>query len=257
MFEVYDEDWFGTRTSRPLTKEVGNIRIRPATLEDLPRVADLLAQAMLYDEVSAFLYPKRLQYYAHYRDSLLRRLRQQNVTPGWVLCVAVQREIFRPADNREGLIVGYCAWERIGRDRHARKWQQSKGGFWNGLERTLLSMTEHYYSILGLDKSLDRQRLADYNSGSMACFPFEQYPDLWYLENVAVHPAYQRRGIGRLLVRWGMEHADVECVPVGLEANVTRTKLWEKLGFMTINEIEAKRNVRLRAMLWDAIYLID
>lgn len=123
-----------------------------------------------------------------------------------------------------------------------------------------MGITEHYYNIFSLDKSLDKQRLADYNSGSMACFPFEKYRDLWYLENVAVHPAYQHRGIGRLLVQWGMEHADIECVPVGLEARATvkGMKLWDELGFIPVNETETTcGNVRLRAMLWDAIYLID
>lgn len=132
MFELYDEDWFGNQILRPVTKDVGNIRIRPATLEDLPLVADILAQAMLHEEVSTFLHPKRRQYFSHYRDSLLRRLKQQNVTPGWVLCVAVQREIFRPTENGEGLIMGCCAWERIGQDKHTKKWRQPKGGFWNG-----------------------------------------------------------------------------------------------------------------------------
>lgn len=99
MFELYDEDWFGNQILRPVTKDVGNIRIRPATLEDLPHVADILAVAMLNEEVSAFLYPERQRYFSHYRDSLLRRLKQQNVTPGWVLCVAVQRENFRSTED--------------------------------------------------------------------------------------------------------------------------------------------------------------
>lgn len=104
---------------------------------------------------------------------------------------------------------------------------------------------------------MDKQRLADYDSGSMACFPFESYPDLWYLENVAVDPAYQHWGIGQLLVQWGMFQADIETVPVGLETSVKETKLWERLAYDKINEIDTPANVRLCAMVWDAIFLID
>jgi GNAT superfamily N-acetyltransferase len=130
----------------------------------------------------------------------------------------------------------------------------------SGLERTLLNIEEQYRHFFNMDKSVDKRHLSDYNAGSMACFPFEerQWSNMWFLEHIAVHPAYRAIGIGQNLVRWGMEHADIEGVPVGVEARGgKKLRLWKSLGFEKLNEIEAPYGGKLCAMSWDAIYLIE
>jgi hypothetical protein len=119
-----------------LIKNIGNICIRPATLDDLPRLANILVEATRDDDVFMHLYPKGRLYPRHYRDGLLRRLKLQHQTPGCILCVAVLRNFLpwrlKGNKKKEGVVVGYCAWQRIGDDYRVDKWKKPKTGFWNG-----------------------------------------------------------------------------------------------------------------------------
>ena len=48
---------------------------------------------------------------------------------------------------------------------------------------------------------------------------------------MAVHPKHQRRGIGRLLVQWGVDVAEQLKLPIYLEATFEGMRLYEKVGF--------------------------
>jgi GNAT superfamily N-acetyltransferase len=51
-----------------------------------------------------------------------------------------------------------------------------------------------------------------------------------------VDPAWQRSGLGVVLVRHGLARADADAVPVLLEANIASNRdLWAKLGFAVID----------------------
>ena len=56
------------------------------------------------------------------------------------------------------------------------------------------------------------------------------------LQTVAVHPDHQRRGIGKLLMDWGMDVAERMNVPVYLEATYEGAPLYKKCGFETLPE---------------------
>lgn len=104
------------------------MHLRLAVPADLPRIADVAAQAMLRDEVFAIICPKRREYYSDYRDSFLRRLRLKLACPGWVIVVAVVDD----ASDSDEYLVGYSVWERIGDSEPARRWKESKEGRWSG-----------------------------------------------------------------------------------------------------------------------------
>ncbi|KAK5948231.1 putative NRPS-like protein biosynthetic cluster [Knufia fluminis] len=57
-----------------------------------------------------------------------------------------------------------------------------------------------------------------------------------YCHVVAVHPKYQRRGIGGMLTRPGMEVAEQLKVPLYLEATDRAVRLYEKLGFEKLSK---------------------
>jgi ribosomal protein S18 acetylase RimI-like enzyme len=62
-------------------------------------------------------------------------------------------------------------------------------------------------------------------------------PARWHLKYVGVDPAFQRRGVGGLLVGAGMEMAYEEGVPVMLEASPNGKRLYEKMGFVVVGEM--------------------
>lgn len=98
---------------------------------------------------------------------------------------------------------------------------------------------------------MDLHRLEHYTLVSAEdCFPFDNYPELWFLNSLAVDPTYQRRGIGRQLVEWGLQQARREQVPVGLEASLKGVGLYQRLGFRRVNRMELLPEITVDAMLW-------
>ena len=94
----------------------------------------------------------------------------------------------------------------------------------------------HDYLVLtlGLDRSLDKAVLKRVEAMMDESFPSSDFPELWYLATLAVHPDYQRRGIGRKLVTWGVQQGEKEGVPVALEASLDGKRLYEKNGFQLV-----------------------
>ncbi|KAJ5691815.1 GNAT family acetyltransferase [Penicillium macrosclerotiorum] len=250
---------------------MASVFLRPARLEDLPFVADLAAEAMVEDELFAYLCPHRHEHYADFRLAFLRRLKTRLVTPGFAVMVAVE-----PCERQQGglygekQIRGYAVWERMGKSDKAARWKHQNNGWWHGdpscphftsicpaltaldpLERSLLALESRYLSLVSPDRSVDPHRLEHYHHACLTdCFPFDNFPELWYLGNLAVAPAYQRRGIGRLLLEWGLDHARREHVAVGLEASAKGVGLYERAGFRPVNAMELMPGIPITAMLW-------
>ncbi|KAG6994408.1 hypothetical protein FOFC_11950 [Fusarium oxysporum] len=57
---------------------------------------------------------------------------------------------------------------------------------------------------------------------------------MYGIMDIAVDPRYQGRGVARELVKWGMNKAAEEGVPIELSATPAGSGLYEKLGFKKI-----------------------
>ena len=96
-------------------------------------------------------------------------------------------------------------------------------------------MAQDYLVLtLGLDRSLDKAVLKRVEAMMDESFPSSDFPELWYLSTLAVLPEYQRRGIGRQLVTWGVQQGEKEGVPIALEASPDGKRLYEKCGFQWV-----------------------
>jgi GNAT superfamily N-acetyltransferase len=113
-------------------------------------------------------------------------------------------------------------------------------------------MQERYYKIFQLDRSVDQSRLANYIATADDSFPSDIFPEMWYLAGLAVDPAYQRRGAGTMLTRWGIDQARTESVPAGLEASLKGSVMYERLGFRVLNQLEWMEGRWSSVMVWDA-----
>lgn len=78
--------------------------------------------------------------------------------------------------------------------------------------------------------------------------------EIWYLKVLAVHPEYQRRGVGAALVDWGLKHARERGEKAYLEATPFGIGLYLKKGFTTVGDLilgVEGDEIRLPLMLWD------
>jgi len=60
------------------------------------------------------------------------------------------------------------------------------------------------------------------------------------LRRLFIHPDYQRRGIGRKLLQWGVDLADREKLVAWLHARPAGSKLYESAGWRAVASIEVK-----------------
>lgn len=56
------------------------------------------------------------------------------------------------------------------------------------------------------------------------------------LDTLVVHPDYQRRGAGSMLVQWGCDLADEEGVALYVDASRAGAPLYERFGFVDESE---------------------
>jgi GNAT superfamily N-acetyltransferase len=54
----------------------------------------------------------------------------------------------------------------------------------------------------------------------------------WYLENLAVHPDYQKRGQGRALVQWGLNQARQEGVSASVISAEGKERFYQTCGYL-------------------------
>ena len=121
----------------------------------------------------------------------------------------------------------------------------------------LLAVEDRYLELIYPDRSVDPHRLEQYLASAVDCFPFSDFPQNWFLSTVAVDPVHQRRGIGQQLIQWGLQQGLQDNVPVGLEASLKGFALYERLGFRTVNELELRPGIIMRAMICDTNTLFN
>ena len=55
-----------------------------------------------------------------------------------------------------------------------------------------------------------------------------------FLNILATHPKYQRKGVGRKLLQWGLRTADAENIPIALYASPNGANLYRSIGFQDL-----------------------
>ena len=118
------------------------------------------------------------------------------------------------------------------------------------LERQLLYLEEQYIKHFRLDRSLDPKRLAESYVADEKHDPFDEKHESWHLSFAVVDPEMQGRGIGGMLVDWGLKNARKEGVPATVLASQVGRLLYRKKGFEHVGMNKVAEGVEGEYLIW-------
>ncbi|KAK0654784.1 acyl-CoA N-acyltransferase [Cercophora newfieldiana] len=208
----------------------GPLSLRRATSSDVPAMG-LIGTRAFRDTLSTVIFPASLRTSAN-EDAettwrTARTLRRMN--EGKDTFVVVDTD----SNTGEETVVGFTQWERPGMAAtKGQEGQHDEDKITEGMDREALA------KMMGLMEEDAKKHLGP-----------EGHANMWYLIILGVDPNHQRRGIGKRLVRWGLEQAAAEGQQVFLIATPEGRPLYESLGFQVLGEFETLGLVHY-SMLW-------
>ncbi|RSL56240.1 hypothetical protein CEP54_008939 [Fusarium duplospermum] len=197
------------------------LRLRIATESDLDAVADVATASFNpeTDAISAHLFPPHLkpegEAYAHAaRPWRLARKTDRFHSRRTILIVAVDEAL-------SGKVVGFALWEKPVRGDNGQPEPAPIKPPCATLDHAAFNEMKR---VLGQDH-------AKRFGGNGA-------DNIWHLEMLGVDPGQQRRGIGKLLLRWAFEEADKFGQDCYLVATPAGLPLYRAAGFKEVGVLE-------------------
>ncbi|EWY87772.1 hypothetical protein FOYG_09165 [Fusarium oxysporum NRRL 32931] len=216
------------------------MRIRIATRDDIPAAGAIMAAAYIDDEQDAYMFPGRKKYLKKYLKTKESIVRHGMDDPTGTTIVA---ELEEGDDGWTGQseLMGLCIWYR---DQEKDDEKAVEPETKEPLLKRIKSYIRGLEAVEYMTDMLDPLTSAS-NAATMArtCrLPsskryFGTDPGdcaMYGIMDIAVDPRYQGRGVARELVKWGMNKAAEEGVPIELSATPAGSGLYEKLGFKKI-----------------------
>lgn len=208
------------------------IVIRWATRADIPDIVKVLHANLLNFELHDHFIPERRRYQDDFYSFLLRRIKLFFIKPETRYMVA-ETSTAATDGTQHTTIVGFSTWEAQGSQNPlGQQWRQQRSGWADALESSLVSLDLNYYRYF-LNRIVDYQALAKITERLHA--PYEnddQLRNCLHLQFLMVDPAWHRGGgVGKKLLRWGLDVADQFGLPVVVESSLMGYEFYLKYGF--------------------------
>ncbi|OAA71014.1 Acyl-CoA N-acyltransferase [Akanthomyces lecanii RCEF 1005] len=205
------------------------LSIRPATEADVPRIAEISMAAFdpATDAVSRNLLPAARREDDSLGDdfrnwSVMRKSARLKAARS-VMLVAVEDAAAERSEQREGQeVVGYALWFRPLEE---------------GEEEDGQGPAKNKAPVAGLDPDAVAALREVMMKEERASFGDKGARDVWSLDSLGVDPKQQRRGIGRMLVNWGIQKAEQQQRDCYLVSTPSGLPLYESVGFETQREV--------------------
>ena len=136
----------------------------------------------------------------------------------------------------DGEVVSWVEWHRVGTSLVARNWQKLGETWDNRLERALWFIRDKSYSCV--DPVNNRKNFSDLMSILRKPFDLGVFAEAWELSGFYVRREYQRRGLVKILLGWGLSQAAAEKVPVIAKPSPAGIKSYEQAGFRVFKKID-------------------
>jgi hypothetical protein len=201
--------------------------IRPAIWSDQPTIASICSLAFENDNLFATtMHPHLKQYPADFTLYWLREAQLNWFNPRHHFVVSTVLDSTRPG-SQSRVVVGVAQWIRMG-DGVTRRWNPLLP-IMNGLMKTWVRISSWIWPNRAADPS------------KMSLFK-EAWPFIWHfwsgerercwdLAVLAVHPAYRGQGVGRGLVKWGLDRAEEEGVAASVKMAPGKEEFYGLCGF--------------------------
>ncbi|KAM5384608.1 hypothetical protein ACJZ2D_001353 [Fusarium nematophilum] len=198
------------------------LHLRAATESDLEGIADVATASFNpdTDAISAHLFPPHLkprdETYAHAaRPWRLARKTDRFHAERTVVMVAVDEAL-------SGRIVGFSLWER-----------PARGGEHDKPEPPPIRPP-----CATLDHAAFDEMKKVLGGDSAKHFGQKGTKDVWHLEMLGVDPNHQRRGIGKMLLKWALEEAEKLGEDCYLVATPAGLPLYRAIGFEELDVLQ-------------------
>jgi GNAT superfamily N-acetyltransferase len=191
--------------SEPVRPRVEQLALQPATADDVPRLAGVLAEAFLNDPVYTWLLPGSLRLKSRLRTVFAAEMEQYVLRNGGTVWTT-------PAYDGAVAALPPGAWEfpKSLTGKETLKWVRAFG------TRSLLATR--------VARLMEERHLREPH---------------YYVRFVGVRSALQGRGLGTALMQPTLEKADSAGLPTYLEASSERSAaLYERLGFVHVGVLE-------------------
>ncbi|KAI5782620.1 hypothetical protein EDC01DRAFT_220196 [Geopyxis carbonaria] len=187
------------------------------TLHDTPRLGAIGARAQFPTMLAEFYSPHRHRFPADFAASATRRMRARMLSRKTTTLMAV-------ADGGE--VMGYVQYARPPPESVAH----------GTLEGWMWAAWDWVVAHLWKDRSLAGKEVlqAFYEASERDEANYwgrDEYKNHLHVQSVMVDPGFQRRGVGKALMREVLKVAEAEGVPVGLEAGPQGALLYHAMGF--------------------------
>ncbi|KAK0121680.1 hypothetical protein ONS95_009965 [Cadophora gregata] len=212
-------------------------KLRPLRMGDIPILAHHQAEAYWQSPVNQFIAPHAAKYRADFVRNFRQGIRRRLFNPRSLSLVAFE-------DCNPAYPVGYAQSSRRGGDEGARAYL-SQHSLWTKVYFFVFAWFFWIYdkveNFLWPDRSCDVEATKKFFAsvdGDDNTY-WKSHPERnnrWYLASVVVSPAYQGKGIGRMLVTEVVKRAQRERVIIGLSASPAGEILYRKLGFELLGE---------------------
>ncbi|KAF3933986.1 hypothetical protein ABW19_dt0209133 [Dactylella cylindrospora] len=197
--------------------------MRPAKPDDIPTVLTICRHALPTHEVANFTHPYRHIHSSSYlssMDSSPTKKISENISNCYNLVME---------DGESGEVVAWAYWRRnVGEEYEAKveKYRKvlngDRGGDGSGVKVDEEELGNPAASAARL------MLMARCAAGDTVRYFSNPH---WYLSQLFVPPSQKRKGLGTLLVLWGMRRASLEGLPCFLTASDEGERLYTRLGF--------------------------
>lgn len=211
--------------------------IRPSRASDIYTLGQICTRAYWLSPMNRFLAPRAEQYLDDLPRQFRQSLRQR-------MCLANVLFITACKTAEPDTIVGYGLFTRLGNDAGARQFVASKGllqRWWMWILSWLFWAYDSIDLLIWKPRAFDRNAAKLF--GEWIAVDTEKHwkshperANRWFANNVVVHPDYQGKGIGKMLMADAMEKAQAERVIMGLSASPHGEFLYRKLGFEMLGD---------------------